>query len=174
MKKISNQLDDRLLEYIDGTLASDDKERLEQEIYASAELTTRLEELQTLTRSLKNVRLEQPSKNFTQRVMDHLDQYPMRKGISIKNGILLLTGVLVAVGIGTILLATGAFDTPGTINLNDLVQQNKYIQQPLPSIPFNGKLVVNVIILLNIAIAFLVLDRAILKPWFERRAHMHY
>jgi len=28
---------------------------------------------------------------------------------------------------------------------------------------------VNIIILLNLALAFLVLDRAILKPWFERR-----
>jgi hypothetical protein len=33
-------------------------------------------------------------------------------------------------------------------------------------------MVMNVIILLNLALAFLVLDRAVLKPWFERR-RMH-
>lgn len=174
MKKVSKQLDDRLLEYLDGALAPADKERLEQEIAASEEMSFRFEELRTLTHSLSHVQLEQPSKNFTQRVMDHLDQLPVRSNLSIRNSILLLAGVLVAVGIGSLLLASGIFDTPGSINLNELIQQNKYIQQPLPSIPFNGKLVVNIIILLNIALAFLVLDRAILRPWFERRARMHF
>jgi hypothetical protein len=65
------------------------------------------------------------------------------------------------------------FDTSGSIDLNQTIVPNKFIQQPLPSIPFNGKLVMNVIIILNLALAFLVLDKAVLKPWFEKRARLH-
>ena len=174
MKTISQKTDDRLLEYIDGTLSPADREKLEQEISSSEKLSARLEELQTLVVSIKNVQLEHPSKNFTQRVMDHLDQYPLPSGLSIKNSIFLLVGVMIAVGIGTFLLASGIFDTTSSINLNELGLPTKYIETPLPSIPFNGKLVVNIIILLNIALALIVLDRAILKPWFERRSQMHF
>lgn len=174
MNKIPNQLNDKLLDYLDGTLAPADKKRLEQELATSEELRSRLDELQSVTHTLSQVRIEQPSPNFTQRVMDHLDQLPVRSGLSMRNSILLLAGVLVAVIIGSLLLASGIFDAPGTINLNELVETNKYIQQPLPSIPFNGKLVVNIIILLNIALAFLVLDRAILRPWFENRTRMNF
>jgi hypothetical protein len=39
-----------------------------------------------------------------------------------------------------------------------------------PAIPINGKLVVNIIILLNLGLAWLVLDRAVLRPLFRRRA----
>ena len=174
MKASSHQKDNRLLDYIDGTLAPADKENLEQELLASPELSNRLEELQQVTANLKGVHLEHPSKNFTQKVMEHLTQYPAPSGLSIRNGAFLLVGVLIAIGIGTFLLASGIFDTAGSINLNELGLPTKYLQEPLPSIPFNGKLVVNIIILLNIALALIVLDRAILKPWFERRAHMHF
>lgn len=173
MRTTSKNMDDRLLEYIDGTLAPADTEKLQREISDSAELKARLEELQSLSHSLR-VRLEEPSKNFTQRVMEQLEKSPVRNSLSIRNGIFLLIGVMVAVGISSLLLATGIFDTTGSIDLNDLVQQSKYIKQPLPSIPFNGKLVVNIIIVLNISLAFLVLDRAILKPWFENRTRMNF
>ena len=174
MKKLSQQIDEKLLEYLDGTLPSAEKETLEKNLLTSPELSRRLEELRQVTFSLSNIRIEKPSASFTQKVMDHLDHYPVSRRVSIKNGILLLIGVLLAAGIASVLLAAGVFDSPGTINLNDLVNQNGFIKQSLPSIHFNGKLMVNIIILLNIAIAFLVLDRAILKPWFQQRARMHY
>jgi hypothetical protein len=69
-------------------------------------------------------------------------------------------------------LSAGVFDGTSSIDLNQTLLPNKYIQQSLPTISFNGKMVMNVIILLNLALAFLVLDRAVLKPWFERR-RMH-
>lgn len=165
--------DDQLLDYLDGTLSPSDKQNLDIELQSSPELTKRLEELRSVTLTLKVEKLQHPSQNFTQRVMDHLHQYPVPKGLSIKNGIFLLAGVLLAAGICVVLLSAGVFDTPGSIDLNGIVQ-NDLIQQSLPSIPINGKLVVNIIILLNLAIAFLVLDRTILKPWFERRTRMHY
>ena len=169
--KISQAQDEKLFEYIDGGLKGREKENIEQLLKGSPELQARLEELRKLDTDLRSIKLEQPSKNFTQRIMSKLDQYPIRSSkLTLRNGILLLTGVLVAVGIGSLLLAAGVFDGTSTIDLNQtILPTNKYFQKPLPTFNFNGKLIVNVIILLNLALAFMVLDRAILKPWFERR-----
>jgi anti-sigma factor RsiW len=169
--KISQAQDSTLFEYIDGTLKGAEKERIEQLLRTSPELQMRLEELRKLDTDLRSIQLEQPSKNFTQLIMSKLDQYPVRSSkITFRNGILLLTGVLVAVGIGSLLVAGGVFDGTSTIDLNQtIIPVNKYIQDPLPTFNINGKLIVNIIILLNLALAFVVLDRAILKPWFERR-----
>jgi len=172
--KLSQAQEEKLLEYIDGMLHSSEKASFEQELKHSHGLQARLEELKRLDNSLRTIKIEQPSKNFTQQVMTKLDQYPVQsKSFSSLNGILLLAGVLVAIGIGSLLLAGGVFDNSGSIELNQTLIPNKYIPQELPSIPFNGKLIVNVIILLNLALAFLVLDKAVLKPWFEKRAKLH-
>lgn len=174
MDKIPQPLDNQLLDLIDGTLLASDKEKLEQQLATSPELKRRFDELVQVNYTLKSSAPDQPSKTFTQQVMAKLDSYPVRTGLSVRNGLLLLAGVLVATGIGSLLLANGVFDSPGSIDLNNMVLQNQYIKEPLPSIPFNGKLVVNIIIMLNIILAFLVLDRTVLKPWFDKRANMHY
>lgn len=168
--KISQTQDNKLFEYMDGGLQGIEKENIEQLLGTSPALQARLEELRKLDADLRTIKLEQPSKNFTQRVMSKLDQYPVRSNLTFRNGIFLLAGVLVAVGVGSLLVAGGVFDGTNTIDLNQTIGPvNKYIQRPLPTFNFNGKLMVNIIIILNLALAFLVLDRAILKPWFERR-----
>ncbi len=173
--KITQAQNDKLLDYIDGNLEGFEKKNIEQLLQTSRELQARLEELRKIDAALRLVRAEQPTKNFTQRVLHKLDQYPLRNsGFTLKNGILLLVGVLIATGIGTLLVAGGVFDTTSSIDLNQTILPNKYIQKPLPTFNFNGKLVVNIIILLNMALAFLVLDRTILKPWFNRRAKTHF
>lgn len=164
----SQAQDEKLFEYIDGGLKGAEKEHFEQLLHNSPALRTRLEELRKLDTELRTIKIEQPSKNFTQRVMSRLDQYPVRNNATFRNGILLLAGVLVSVGIGSLLVASGVFDGTSSIDLNQTITPNKYIQK-LPTFNFNGKLVVNIIILLNMALAFLLLDRTILKPWFERR-----
>jgi anti-sigma factor RsiW len=155
---------------MDGGLKGIEKENIEQLLKSSPALQARLEELRKLDADLRTIKIEQPSKNFTQRVMSKLDQYPLRSNMTFRNSIFLLAGVLVAVGVGSLLVAGGVFDGTSTIDLNQtIVPVNKYIEKPLPTFNFNGKLMVNIIILLNLALAFVVLDRAILKPWFEKR-----
>lgn len=168
--KVSQTQDEKLFEYMDGGLKGVEKENIEQLLKTSPALQARLEELRKLDADLRTIKIEQPSKNFTQRVMSKLDQYPVRSNLTFRNGIFLLAGVLVAVGVGSLLVAGGVFDGTSTIDLNQtMLPVNKYIEKPLPTFNFNGKLMVNIIILLNLALAFVVLDRAILKPWFEKR-----
>jgi hypothetical protein len=119
---------------------------------------------------MQSVRLEQPPKNFTARVMSNLDRKPSTNFLSMRNGIILLIGVLTMVGLAAYLISIGTFDNTTTaIDLNRINISEKYLDKKLPSLPFDGKMMVNVIIMLNLALAFVVLDRVILKPYFRKR-----
>ncbi len=169
MKKVTQQWDQMLLEFLDGKLNSAQHERLEEALRQDATLRTRLNELRQMHNILQATSLEVPSKNFTVSVMGKLDQAPVQRGLSIRNGLMLLAGIVTVLSIAVVLLATGVFDQTTTVNLNDVSVAQRYIKQSLPTFSIDGKLLVNTIILLNIIIAFLVLDRAVLKPFFQRR-----
>lgn len=130
------------------------------------------EELNAIDRYLKTVRIEQPSVNFTQHVMGNLHRASAAAlGLPSRNKMLMLAGILVTIGIAILLLAGGAFESVTTITVDQEILPNNQIREYIPTIPFNGKLVINIVILMNLALAFMILDRAVLKPWFERRRH---
>lgn len=170
MKKVSQSLDDILSDYLDGNLNASERIKTEEAIRNNPAMQERVEELRMINSLLRQSKIEVPSPTFTDQVMNHLHQYPASNGFSIRKGILLLAGVLVVVGIATILLATGAFDNTSTsIDLNQIEVSRKFIKNPLPSFELDGKFIVNIIIILNLGLAWIVLDRTILKPFFQRR-----
>ncbi len=170
MKEISRKLEDKLLLYADGQLIAAEQRAMEEQLKHDELLRNKLDQLKGMNQMLQNLKPDQPSRNFTQLVMSRLDEYPAyTNGLSIRNGIFLLVGVLVAAGIGVFLLSSGLFDNATTtLDFNPELTK-RYFDQPMPSIPFNGKIVVNALVLLNLGLAWLVLDRAILKPYFQKR-----
>lgn len=169
MKKLTQITDEILLEYLDGTIEPGNKVALEKMLSENPALRQRAEELRRADGVMRRLTPDQPSKNFTTAVMNRLQEYPARSGLSIRNGILLLCGIVMVTGIAVLLLSLGVFDETATLNPNDIKVINQYIKQTLPSIAIDGKMVVNVIVILNLAIMFVVLDRAILKPFFQKR-----
>jgi hypothetical protein len=170
MKKVSQAVDDILLDYLDGNLNTVDKSKVEDQLRTNRDWQTRLDELRGVMDILSENKLEQPSKNFTSTVMKNLDHYPLQQGSSIWGGILLLAGLLVAVGMAIVLVSYGAFDnTTTSIDLNEVALSKKFIKNPLPSFEFSNKMLVNIIIVLNLGLAWILLDRTILKPLFQRR-----
>jgi hypothetical protein len=168
MKKIPQQTEEKLLEYIDGVLSAEDVIRIEKMIRSDHAVKERLEELREAGRFLSGTSWQHPSHNFTQKVLERLNDQPQKSTVSIRKSIYLLAAIIVTIALATLLVTTGTFDGTTSLNLNEMVQ-TKYLKQPLPTFSFDGKLLVNVIIVLNIIIAFIVLDRTILKPWFDRR-----
>jgi hypothetical protein len=171
MDKVTQESDDLLLRYIDGTLGLSEKQTLEKDLQQNEILRKRLDQLRSTHLLLRANRLEQPSKNFSQLVMSRLNQDPIRgTSFPIRNSILLLAGVLVVAIIASVLVPAGVFDNISTtIDLNQVNIPKKYVEEPLPSISLDGKLMVNLIILMNLVLGWIVLDRAILKPLFQRR-----
>lgn len=117
--------------------------------------------LRMVDETLSKNKLESPSSNFTHRVMMNLHSMPAASSLSPKNGVLLLCGTILALTILTALLGGGMFDS---------VIKTIDVPQIKTSIPVNGKWIVNGLVMLNIVLAFILLDRTILRPLFNRRA----
>ena len=171
MDKVTPESDDLLLRYMDGTLGLSEKHAIEKDLEQNEILRKRLDLLRSTHLLLRANRLDQPSKNFTQLVMTRLHHDPIRgTSFPIRNSILLLAGVLLVTIIASVLIPAGVFDNiSATIDLNQVDLPKKYIEKTLPSISIDGKLMVNLIIMGNLVLGWLVLDRAILKPLFQRR-----
>ncbi len=117
----------------------------------------------------KRGKLETPSSNFTHRVMVNLHKLPAAATLSPRNGLFLLFGTVLAVTVLTFLIAGGAFDgVNGNVSLQPI--QNTSLSDRIPSsLHLNGKWVMNGLILVNIVLAFVLLDRTILRPFFAQR-----
>jgi len=176
MNKLSPAKDEELLRYLDGELDPSQKINLEAEIQNSTLLQRRLEELQAVRSFLMRwAILETPPKNFTHKVMEGLDAQPVGSLFSPGKGLLLLIGVIIASAISLILLTNGVFDQTSTSLIVDAAPiKNKWIQEPSFSIPFNGKILVNGILFLNLGLALILLDRTVLRPFFQKRTSAGY
>ncbi len=171
MEKIPTALDDRLLDYLDGNLDETDLHQLKMELEKSPMVKSRLEELRLLHETLMQTRLESPSPAFTTKVMQNLHRLPFSSTLSPRNGLLLLAGMIAAAGILVVMISAGTFDQfKGMVSLKQLSPVQKYFQQSLPSFSVNGKLIINIIVGINLVLAFIILDRTILRPFFQRRA----
>jgi hypothetical protein len=169
MKKVTQQSDDMLLDFLDGKLNAQQQAIVKDALRTDRDLALRFEELKLVNEVLRTTKLESPSRNFTATVMENLNQAPLHRGISIRNSLFLLAGIIVVMTIAVTLLSAGVFDQTTTVDLNQMTVMQKFIKQSLPRFSIDGKILVNTIVLLNIVIAFLVLDRAVLKPFFQRR-----
>jgi hypothetical protein len=164
-------MDDRIFQYLDGQLPMHDKEKFEIDLKLNAEFRVRFNQLKLMHDTLAQATLESPSSNFTARVMSNLGTFVTPVRLSPKNGLMLLLGVVVALTLGVYSLSSGLFDQlSGAITLDALNLPKTVIKQPLPTIPFNGGIVMKVLIGLNLAIAFVLFDRTILQPFFRNRA----
>lgn len=163
--------DDELLNFLDGHGSETEQRRLEKTISENQGLQKRMRELEAVHFFLKsNKGLEQPSKNFTEKVMERLHAKPSFTFFSPKNGLLLLAGLMVASGLALVLTSSGAFDQLHTVfDFKSLPINTDVIKVP-KSVPFDVKVFVKIFVLINLAIGFLLLDRTILRPIFQKRS----
>src|SRR6266516_2108331 len=111
-----NIADDQLLNYLDGMGTEVERRDLKEAINKNPLTQKRLRELERVHFFLQNQKgLEQPSKNFTDKVMEGLHTKPSFTFFSPKNGLILLAGLIVASGLALTLLSSGSFDQWHTI-----------------------------------------------------------
>ncbi len=114
--------------------------------------------------------IEQPSKNFTEKVMAGLHSKTSFAFLSPKNGLLLLVGLMVASGLAITLVSSGWFDQWHTyFNLGKIPMKTNLVKLPT-SIPFDLKLTVKIFVMINVVVGLVLLDRTILRPIFQKRA----
>ena len=147
-----------------------DKIDFENMLKTDAQLNEHFHQLKLVHDSLRTSKLENPSQGFTARVMRNLSQAPAKLYMSPKNGLMLLLGIGVALMLGVAFLSAGTFDQiTGVLSLDKLNVPKTVIPESLPAIPFNGSLIMKILVGLNLAIAFVLIDRTILQPYFRNR-----
>jgi anti-sigma factor RsiW len=109
MGKHVKPTDEELLNYLDGTVNPDEAAAINHALVTDQEVAQRMEELRSVHHYFLTLTKEEPSNNFTQRVMENL-HYTTSHAYSPRNGLMLLIGVMLAVGIAVALLAGGIFD----------------------------------------------------------------
>lgn len=169
MEKLTPEQDHELLDYLDGSLTENQRTSLEQRLASSLELRNRLHELRQLTHFLqKENQLELPASNFTNQLMAKVVRLPARSVLSPRNGLMLFAGMVITVVLLSLLVSDGVFDQmTELININSWSVTER-IKSPGISIPVGFKPIIRILILLNIVLAFVLLDRTILKPFFKR------
>ncbi len=169
---MENVTDDQLLNFLDGTSNDAERNNINHLISTNVGLNKRLEELQAVHFILQKQNIiEQPSKTFTEKVMSNLHARSSFAFLSPRNGLLLLVGLLVASGIAITLVSSGQFDQWHTfLNIGQIPVKNNLVKLLPASIPFDLKLAVKIFVMVNVVIAFVLLDRTILRPIFQKRA----
>jgi anti-sigma factor RsiW len=166
------QHDERLLSYLDGTLSDAAARELKEQLGQSPALAARLEELRAIHRVLTRNKIEEPSSNFTHRVMANLHRYPELIRTSPKTGLLLIFGTMVGTLILALLISGGVFDTMNIpVALDKIPASRQILDGP---IVFSGKWVMNGLIVLNLLIGFIILDQTVLRPYFGKRSRVGF
>lgn len=170
MEKISQTLEDKLLDYLDGNLTIDEIHQLDDAMKRNASVKNRFDELRLLNNALLKTELEQPADDFTQRVISNLTHVPVTSRWSIRNAVFLFLGVVTFATVALVLLSAGVFDdATATFTLKPTPVSWLFIPAQLSSLTINIKMIVNSIILMNIVLAWIILDRTILRPYFQHR-----
>ncbi len=170
MEKITEKQEANLQQYLDGTLEGPALHQLKQELAASPSLRLRLEALRHVHQVLQRNSLQSPTGAFVERVMKNLTRSAVSSMPSPRNGLMLLAGVMVASGLLAFMVSAGSFNNiSGVFSIDQVEPLKKYVTPSLPTISISGKLVMNLLIGINLVLAFIVLDRTVLRPFFQRR-----
>ncbi|NJN41499.1 MAG: hypothetical protein HC811_03915 [Flammeovirgaceae bacterium] len=173
MDNLSTTSDDKLLDFLDGNLTQSEIETFKSDLANSSPLQRRLEELRIIHESLQSQKLESPSANFTERVLRNISQLPVAS-FNPWRGVFILLGIAIATGLGLYVLSSGSADSLSVpINLQSFEIPGG-IKNTLPSFSINMRTLTNTILFANTAIAFLILDRIILRPLFRSRNALNY
>lgn len=167
---------EQIWKYLDGELSGAELASFKHELEQSNALQQQLEDTRALHSALlHHARNDQstPSPDFTEKVMNRLHEMPALNSTSSYNhGLLLLGGILVAAFIGVLLVASGFFDSvQTTVPVTGLSLGDSVRALPISNISLNGKLIMKVLIGVNVLLAFLLLDRTVLRPYFGQRTH---
>jgi len=165
---IPQNIEEKLWEYIDGTMEQSEQTFIEQLLQNNQEWKTKYAELMDVHQLMQdNIDLEHPSLRFTQNVMEEISRLyitPATRNYINKNviwgiGIFFLTTI-----VGLIAYTLGQIDwsQPDSGNLPDLSMSNVNWGQM-----FNSTYV-NVFIMVNIVLGLMLLDMYLTKKKNER------
>lgn len=164
-------LEELLLRYEANELSPEELKNLELQLSQSPELKKKADQYLLIHQFLQTRgKIESPSRFFTEKVMDGLETKSLTIHSSPRKGMMLLLGIILASGLVISLLSSGTFNNLTETIPTDYLKAPNFLKIPA-SVSVDIKLVINVILLTNLAIAFVVLDRTVLRPFFQKKLY---
>lgn len=162
--------EDIIFKYLDGELSADEKVLFDKELKLDEVFAELFEHHRTIHLTLSKEQLVSPTQNFAAEVMSSVRVSNITESKFFnKMRLLILSLIVVVVATTLYYLSMKFYPTLGLtisneINLKDVTLNLQPAQQLL-----NSDILFKVVFYVNGLISLLLLDRAILKPYFARR-----
>jgi len=166
---------DKLIAYHDGLMKPEERIAFEEVLKRNPVLAEELAALRLAEMTLKN-NLFSPSAGFTQKVMGAIQGNP---ATNIRRNFIMFLGVVVVTIVGAFMLKAGVFDSAVTtvalpeIDTSKVGVPSGVTQHLTQPINLDWKSFLSIFLFINLALAFIILDRTVLKPFFRNRQHSY-
>ena len=167
MDKITDEV---LLDYIDGVLEDNKADFLKKNLLEDEKLHSRFLELKRADEYLSGT-LESPSKNFTDAVWTKISISGENARFSL-NGLLIVLTAMITVVLGSYFITDSIIELDLDIGIPNMLSE--YVKVPQMDMPegINLKTISQALLYGISFLLLLILDKAILKPYFKRRKEL--
>lgn len=167
MDKITDEI---LLDYLDGSLTEEKAEYVKELLDQDNELKSRLMDLKMADQYMIG-NMDSPSMNFTETVWNRISSSGRTSKFSL-NGLLIVLAAMITVVLGSYFMTDSIIDLDLNVTVPSTVTE--YVKVPQIEMPegVNLKTVSQVLLYSISLLLLLILDKAILKPYFKRRKEL--
>lgn len=162
--------DEKILDYIDENLSDKERESIEMMISENEELRVRYQLLKDVDKSLRSEKLASPPSNFVSQVMQSVLNPNTEQGKFFGKTRLIVLSILVFAFLGTLYFLAIKF-MPSTENLitDQVTIRDKTMNISPISNFLSSDLLFKTVFYINGFVCLFLFERAILKPFFNRR-----
>jgi hypothetical protein len=159
-----------IIKYLDGELSAAETTAFESELKVDKSFADTYERHQAIHSSLLQASLSSPSPEFDHGVMRSLTSLQISDGKFFnKTRIYVLALIVIAVGTTLYYLSTQFYPSLGISMANEITLRNITFDLHSTQRLLSSDLLFKIVFYTNGLISLLLLDRGILKPFFERR-----
>ena len=170
MNKKMKFTEEIIIKYIDGELSDIEENAFKTELAINKSFAELYERHTAIDNSLSNTKVLSPSSSFTSRVMTSVGYLTFSTN-KFFNRTRLYVLLLIVIALATTIyyLSAQFYPTMGNEISNELTMQDFTLNlQPAQQL-LDSALLFKIVFYVNGLVCLLLLDRAILKPYFERR-----
>jgi hypothetical protein len=159
-----------IIKYLDGQLSLDEVSVFEKELKINKSFADTYERYQEIHRLLVQTNISSPSPGFTAGVMKSLPSLNLSEAKFFnKTRLYVIALILIAMGTSLYYLSSQFYPSLGNAIANEITLRNFTFDLHATNRILSSDLLFKIVFYTNGLICLLLLDRAILKPYFERR-----
>lgn len=162
--------EDTILNYLDGNLSSEESRAFEEVVQRDEKLAGLLKYHKRLHTSLQRQKMTSPSDGFVERVMDSVNEINRNPSRFFNRGRMMVIGLVAIIVLSSLYYLSIHFNVGfgGIITDQVTLQKFTFDLNPAQQV-LNSDLLFKLVFYVNAVIGLLLLDRAVLRPYFARR-----